>query len=384
MAQPTIFIGYCHKDEAWKDRLLTQLRVLMLDGEFEVWEDRQMATGAAWQPEIKKAINRASLAILLISADFLASNFVRGEAVPGWLKQRNQAGLTIFPVILRPCPWQRVTWLAAQPVRPHAGKPLSAFSEYEIEETLTNLALEIERLLQTFTPPDLLPTPPEATPTPFALVESFPVDGQRITKSEIKKIYLKFNHPVDRESVVFIENYYVQENLYCQWTICGWIQFAEDYTKLIWHVDDKELMDDNLYGPLEIDYERIEIRVGRRSAGERVRDTSGHELPPTTIRIFIVAEEPVADEQLAPVNYNTATIRKLLTAAFSDEDLTALCFDHFRDVYHKFGRGLGHTEKVQLLLEYCEQNLAFETLLTLVEAENPTQYERFKSTLRRN
>ncbi|MBI1876745.1 MAG: hypothetical protein HYR94_00620 [Chloroflexi bacterium] len=86
-------------------------------------------------------------------------------------------------------------------------------------------------------------------------------------------------------------------------------------------------------------------------------------------------------KQTAPASYNTATIRKLLTAAFSDEDLTAFCFDHFRQIYDKFGRGLSHTEKVQLLLEYCEQNLAFDKLLSLVEAENPTQYQRFKPLL---
>jgi len=49
------------------------------------------------------------------------------------------------------------------------------------------------------------------------------------------------------------------------------------------------------------------------------------------------------------MNHNTAAIRKLLTA-FTDEDLTAFCFDHFREIYYKFGRGLTHTEKIQLLL----------------------------------
>ena len=60
------------------------------------------------------------------------------------------------------------------------------------------------------------------------------------------------------------------------------------------------------------------------------------------------------------MNYNTAAIRKLLTAAFTDEDLTAFCFDHFREIYHKFGRGLTHSEKVQLLLEYCETNQSLQ------------------------
>ncbi|HET8671081.1 MAG TPA: hypothetical protein VFM05_10770, partial [Candidatus Saccharimonadales bacterium] len=126
-----------------------------------------------------------------------------------------------------------------------------------------------------------------ATTLPFTLVESFPGDGQRITKEELKKIYLKFNHPLDKETVVYIANYYVQENNFCQWNVCGWIQFAENDTKLIWHIDDKELQDDSKYGPLEIDYQRFEIQIGRRPAEERVKDIYGNELPPTVIRVFM-------------------------------------------------------------------------------------------------
>jgi len=209
------------------------------------------------------------------------------------------------------------------------------------------------------------------------------VDGQRITKEELKNIYLKFNHPVDKETVFCIKNLYVQENKFCPWNVCGWIQLAENDTKLIWHIDDKELLDDNLYGPIEIDYQRIEIYIGDPPPEKwRVKDIYGNELPLTVIRVFIAPGQPFdPKKQTAPASYNTATLRKLLTAAFSDEDLTAFCFDHFREVYYKFGRGLSPTEKVQLLLEYSEQNLAFEKLLSLVEAENPTQFQRFKPLL---
>ena len=63
MTHPIIFISYSHKDEAWKDRLVTQLRVLELEGVFHVWEDRQIATGDEWKPEIEKSMEAASLGI---------------------------------------------------------------------------------------------------------------------------------------------------------------------------------------------------------------------------------------------------------------------------------------------------------------------------------
>ncbi|MBI1876746.1 MAG: hypothetical protein HYR94_00625, partial [Chloroflexi bacterium] len=81
------------------------------------------------------------------------------------------------------------------------------------------------------------------------------------------------------------------------------------------------------------------------------------------------------------MNHNTAAIRKLLIAAFTDGDLTAFCFDHFREVHDKFGRGLNRTEKIQLLLEYCEINQSLDKLLELVRTERPVQYQRFSSQL---
>jgi hypothetical protein len=383
MTHPIIFISYSHQDEAWKDRLVKQLKVLELEDILQIWEDRRIQTGDDWQPEIEQSLNSASLAVLLISADFLTSNFIRGQEVPRLLQRRSKEGVRLFPIILLPCPWQRVKWLAPIQVRPKDGKPLASFSEYEIEENLANIALEIDRLLQSAA---LAPNNPysqkETTASLFSLVESFPVDGQRITKEELKNIYLKFNHPVDRETVLYITNYYVQDNNFCQWTVCGWIQFAENDTKLIWHIDDKELLDDNKYGPLEIDYQRFEIHLGRRSTEWRVKDIYGNELPLVAIRVFINSGQPLDNKnQTAPASYNSATLRKLLIAAFSDEDFTTFCYDHFRKVYEKFGRGLTFTEKVQLLLEHCEQNLAFDKLLSLVEAENPTQYQRFKTLL---
>lgn len=42
MSKPTVFISYSHKDEVWKDRLETQLRVLQFEGLLETWTDRQI------------------------------------------------------------------------------------------------------------------------------------------------------------------------------------------------------------------------------------------------------------------------------------------------------------------------------------------------------
>lgn len=63
MDKPTIFISYSHKDEAWKDRLRPHLEALALDDRIVVWDDRKIDAGNTWYPEIKDAINRASLCV---------------------------------------------------------------------------------------------------------------------------------------------------------------------------------------------------------------------------------------------------------------------------------------------------------------------------------
>jgi len=71
-----IFISYSHKDEIWKDRLLSHLRVLEVEGHYSLWDDRQIGIGSQWFKEIKTAIDNADIAILLVTADFLTSQIL--------------------------------------------------------------------------------------------------------------------------------------------------------------------------------------------------------------------------------------------------------------------------------------------------------------------
>jgi len=112
MSTPSIFISYSHKDEEWKDRLLTHLGNMENEGVLDIWNDRRIEAGDDWYKEIEYAISVASIAILLISADFLASKFIISEEVPRLLERNTKAGLRIIPIILRPCNWLEIKWLA--------------------------------------------------------------------------------------------------------------------------------------------------------------------------------------------------------------------------------------------------------------------------------
>lgn len=101
---PTIFISYSHKDEAWKDRLVTHLKVSQQQG-LKLWHDRTIGGGQDWRKAIIEAINAGNVAVLLISPDSLSSEFILCEEVPRLLRKRGLNRMRIFPIIIRPVDW---------------------------------------------------------------------------------------------------------------------------------------------------------------------------------------------------------------------------------------------------------------------------------------
>jgi hypothetical protein len=81
------------------------------------------------------------------------------------------------------------------------------------------------------------------------------------------------------------------------------------------------------------------------------------------------------------IDYNLGVVRQLLTAAFSDSELTTLSFDHFQAVYQDFSTGMSKMQKTQMLIEYCERHAVMDQLLSAIRERNPAQYRRFEDEL---
>jgi hypothetical protein len=165
---PTVFISYSHRDEIWKDRLITQLGVLQQQSILELWHDRRIGAGADWYQEICQAMQAADVAVLLVSADFLTSSFILREEVARLLTRRQQEGLPIVPILVRPCAWEEVPWLARMQLRPLEARPLSAGNEHQIETELTAIAKETAALLRRATPETTVANGQETDATPAA------------------------------------------------------------------------------------------------------------------------------------------------------------------------------------------------------------------------
>ena len=101
--QRTVFISYSHKDANWLERLQVHLKPLERKGIIDPWADTKIAAGAKWREEIQRAIELATVAVVLASADFLASDFISEYELPQILSQAEDGGTTIIPIIIAPC-----------------------------------------------------------------------------------------------------------------------------------------------------------------------------------------------------------------------------------------------------------------------------------------
>lgn len=98
-----LFISYSHADSEWLQRVKVHLKPLERDSIIEIWEDTRIKTGDNWRVEIENALMQSGAAILLVSADFLASDFIVENELPQLLRIAEEKGTRIFQLIVSPC-----------------------------------------------------------------------------------------------------------------------------------------------------------------------------------------------------------------------------------------------------------------------------------------
>jgi hypothetical protein len=123
-AKNSVFISYSHKDRRHLDRLVAYLKPVERFGKFTAWSDREIGPGSDWGAEISAALEASRVAVLLVSADFLASRFIWERELAPLLKKAEQGGVRILWVPLRACAYERTTLKNYQAVHP-PDRPLS-------------------------------------------------------------------------------------------------------------------------------------------------------------------------------------------------------------------------------------------------------------------
>jgi hypothetical protein len=144
---PGVFYSYAHEDEELRDELAKHLKLLERQGAISSWHDREIAAGADLDRETSQQLLDAEIILLLVSADFLASDYIWSKELKVALDRHSKGSARVVPIILRPCDW------AAAPFHhlvalPRDGKPVSTQSSQdegfaEIAKSIRQLAISL-------------------------------------------------------------------------------------------------------------------------------------------------------------------------------------------------------------------------------------------------
>ncbi len=138
-----VFVSYAHADAKWLSRLLIHLRPLERTGRIQLWHDRKLTSGDRWRREITDVVNSASVAILLVSANFMASDFIYDKELPPIVQRAKAKGVKVFPLIVGHCLFDEDEFLGEFQTVNDPEIPLSRLSPNAVDKIFVNLAKDV-------------------------------------------------------------------------------------------------------------------------------------------------------------------------------------------------------------------------------------------------
>jgi O-acetyl-ADP-ribose deacetylase (regulator of RNase III) len=139
-----VFISYSHKNRDWLERLQTMLKPLVRNNSVALWDDSKIAAGSRWRDEISEALASAKVAVLLVSPDFLASDFIVERELPPLLAAAKQDGVTILWAHLSACLYSE-TEIEKYQAAHDVGRPLDSLTPAEQNGALVRICQEIKK-----------------------------------------------------------------------------------------------------------------------------------------------------------------------------------------------------------------------------------------------
>jgi hypothetical protein len=137
-----IFISYSHRDRKWLDTLKTYLTLLEDNGNVRAWEDKQITSGQEWRVAIDEALAGASITLMLVTQDFIASKFIQSVELPQLLDHRDNGRLEAHWVLIRPCTYHDTPLCKIQALC--KAQPLAGMTKVERERALVEIYDELK------------------------------------------------------------------------------------------------------------------------------------------------------------------------------------------------------------------------------------------------
>jgi hypothetical protein len=150
-AAPTaveVFCSYANADETWRQKLETHLSLLRRQGLVSLWHNRLITPGTDWAKTIDTHLETASVILLLVSADFFASDYCYGIEMKRALERHEAREARVIPLLVRPVDWKNASFAQLHPL-PTDARPLSTWQDEDaaLTNVVAGIRLAIEDLL---------------------------------------------------------------------------------------------------------------------------------------------------------------------------------------------------------------------------------------------
>src|SRR5438105_130932 len=149
-----VFCCYARKDQSLLNELKIHLSPLQRRGLITIWSDVDIDAGAVWEEEIHKHLNTAQMILLLISPDFMASEYCYSKEMQRAMQRHEQQEAHVIPILLRPTYWKGTPFAKLQMLPTNAKAVTSWHSEdealYDVVEQISTVvkALRIRHYLR--------------------------------------------------------------------------------------------------------------------------------------------------------------------------------------------------------------------------------------------
>ena len=140
-----IFVSYSHKDRQWLEELQITLKPYVRDEEFLLWDDNQILPGTKWKAEIEKSLHSGTVAILLVSRYFFASDFIAKNELPPLLELAERRGVKILWIAVSWSSYERSAIVEYQALN-DPSRPLDSLQPSDLSRQLVDIAKRIHQI----------------------------------------------------------------------------------------------------------------------------------------------------------------------------------------------------------------------------------------------
>jgi len=154
-----VFFSYAPEDRELRDQLITHLALLARDGIIQGFHDEEIRPGEDWQTAVESHLDRAGVILLLISADYTASDACFEFQMKRALARHDQGEAIVIPVLLRPCAWEKAPF-ARLHMLPSNKVPVTRWANRD--EAFTHIAHGLSAAITGSAPSAPTALPPEA------------------------------------------------------------------------------------------------------------------------------------------------------------------------------------------------------------------------------